>query len=203
MQILGPWGLNIYTVGPPLTLVAPTSVSIGQERYIAFNEQRTLWRQLAVTDERWCSVVAELDLTGCGGSSKNLRKPGPSARRSLIACQPPLPPRDPPLTRACGGRSWALVCFAFFWAVVDRSLVGVGRGLWFVSHFFGRATVVEVPSTTRAWLFLRATSTWRRRATTAPTFGIADVQLVLAWSGSMQLMARAWASGSWARRSLA
>ena len=91
MQILGPWGLNIYTVGPPLTLVTPTSVSIGQERYQMFYDQRTLMRELALIDMTWSPVVEELDATGCGGSSKNMRKLGPSARRSLIACQPPPP----------------------------------------------------------------------------------------------------------------
>lgn len=89
VQILGPWGLNIYTVGPPLTLVTPTSVSIGQERYQMFYDQRTLFRELALIDMTWRPVVEELDATGCGGSSKNMRKLGPSARRSLIACQPP------------------------------------------------------------------------------------------------------------------
>ena len=95
VQILGPWGLNIYTVGPPLTLVTPTSVSIGQERYQMFYDQRTLFRELALIDMTWRPVVEELDATGCGGSSKNMRKLGPSARRSLIACQPPPPPWIP------------------------------------------------------------------------------------------------------------
>lgn len=122
VQILGPWGLNIYTVGPPLTLVTPTSVSIGQERYKEFYDQRTLMRELALIDMTWRPVVEELDATGCGGSSKNMRKLGPSARRSLIACQPP-PPLDPPITRACG----------------------VGRGLWSVSIFWGRLLIACQP----------------------------------------------------------
>ena len=59
VQIVSPWGLNIYTVGPPLTLVTPTSVSIGQERYQMFYDQRTLMRELALIDMEWRSSMKQ------------------------------------------------------------------------------------------------------------------------------------------------